>query len=70
MLSEEEGIEQIKFAYAPQILFLTRATTIISGCTYENGIQTFDTANVSCELKNSKQIPLAYRIVDAMVDVL
>jgi diketogulonate reductase-like aldo/keto reductase len=48
VLGEEEGIEQIKFAY-------------------ENGIQTFDTANVSYEPQNKFLTPCK---VDEMVVIL
>jgi hypothetical protein len=57
VLGEEEGIAQIKFAYVSLPHFnkkapdahLARTASINPGpfFSYENGIQTFDTANVS-----------------------
>jgi hypothetical protein len=71
VLGEEEGIEQIKFAYVPSNLIsdsshnnLRRKTL---GFSYENGIQTFDTANVSYEPQNKFLTPCK---VDEMVVIL
>ena len=50
VLGEEEGIKHIKYAY----VFLSAAySSLLTGslCSYEHGIQTFDTANVG-ELPN------------------
>jgi hypothetical protein len=57
VLGEEEGIAQIKFACvvmhhqiqaeAPLADYFDAAGTISARHSYENGIQTFDTANVS-----------------------
>jgi hypothetical protein len=49
ILGEEEGIAQIKFAYVPAKfeVFRRLSQAQFTSSSYENGIQTFDTANVS-----------------------
>ena len=46
VLGEEEGIKHIKYAYV--FLSDARGFSLLTGslCSYEHGIQTFDTANV------------------------
>lgn len=51
VLNEEEGIKHIKAAYASLSIFMTPALDIVLkahfSCSYDAGIQTFDTSDVN-----------------------